>query len=56
MMDIGFIGLGTMGSRIAENFIKAGNMRRAGAEESSGVKSITREQLDAPSAGGERRA
>jgi len=25
MMDIGFIGLGTMGSRIAENLVKAGN-------------------------------
>jgi 3-hydroxyisobutyrate dehydrogenase and related beta-hydroxyacid dehydrogenases len=28
MMDIGFIGLGTMGSLIAENLIKAGNQVR----------------------------
>jgi 3-hydroxyisobutyrate dehydrogenase-like beta-hydroxyacid dehydrogenase len=32
------------------------SMRRAGAEESSGVKPITRERLDAPPAKGERRA
>lgn len=72
MMDIGFIGLGTMGSLMAENLIKAGNqvrvwnrsrvavlakvsMRRGGAEESSGVKPITRGRLDAPPAKGERR-
>jgi 3-hydroxyisobutyrate dehydrogenase-like beta-hydroxyacid dehydrogenase len=29
MMDIGFIGLGTMGSRVAENLVKAGNKVRA---------------------------
>jgi len=28
MMDIGFIGLGTMGSRVAENLVKAGNKVR----------------------------
>ncbi|HEY4870019.1 MAG TPA: NAD(P)-binding domain-containing protein, partial [Candidatus Dormibacteraeota bacterium] len=27
-MDIGFIGLGTMGSRVAENLVKAGNKVR----------------------------
>ncbi len=32
------------------------SMRRAGAEESSGVKPITREERDAPPAGGEQRA
>jgi 3-hydroxyisobutyrate dehydrogenase-like beta-hydroxyacid dehydrogenase len=65
-MDIGFIGLGTMGSRIAANLVKAGhkvrvwNRSRAPVEALARVGaqpvSTARERLDAPSAGGEQRA
>jgi 3-hydroxyisobutyrate dehydrogenase-like beta-hydroxyacid dehydrogenase len=53
-MDIGFIGLGTMGSRVCENLIKAVNqvrvaLRRAGLEEASRVR-------ETPSPAGELRA
>jgi 3-hydroxyisobutyrate dehydrogenase-like beta-hydroxyacid dehydrogenase len=42
MMDIGFIGLGTMGSRIAENLVKAGNKVRVWNRERAAVDALAR--------------
>ena len=42
MMDIGFIGLGTMGSRIAENLVKAGNKVRVWNREREAVDAAAR--------------
>src|SRR5258708_3051998 len=41
-MDIGFIGLGTMGSRICENLIKAGNRGRVWNRSPSAVNALAR--------------
>ncbi|HCU10510.1 MAG TPA: hypothetical protein DGB72_00105 [Gemmatimonadetes bacterium] len=41
-MDIGFIGLGTMGSRIAESLIKAGNQVRAWNRSRAPVDALAR--------------
>jgi 3-hydroxyisobutyrate dehydrogenase-like beta-hydroxyacid dehydrogenase len=40
MMDIGFIGLGTMGSRVAENLVKAGNKVRVWNRERRAVDAL----------------
>jgi 3-hydroxyisobutyrate dehydrogenase-like beta-hydroxyacid dehydrogenase len=40
MMDIGFIGLGTMGSRVAENLVKAGNKVRVWNRERDAVDAL----------------
>jgi 3-hydroxyisobutyrate dehydrogenase-like beta-hydroxyacid dehydrogenase len=42
MMDIGFIGLGTMGSRVAENLVKAGNKVRVWNRERAAVDALAR--------------
>src|ERR1700674_4813002 len=42
MMDIGFIGLGTMGSRVAENLVKAGNKVRVWNREREAVDALAR--------------
>ena len=42
MMDIGFIGLGTMGSRICENLIKAGNQVRVWNRSRAAVDALAR--------------
>jgi 3-hydroxyisobutyrate dehydrogenase-like beta-hydroxyacid dehydrogenase len=42
MMDIGFIGLGTMGSRVAENLVKAGNKVRVWNRGRTAVDELTR--------------
>jgi 3-hydroxyisobutyrate dehydrogenase-like beta-hydroxyacid dehydrogenase len=42
MMDIGFIGLGTMGSRVAENLVKAGNRVRVWNRERPAVDELAR--------------
>jgi 3-hydroxyisobutyrate dehydrogenase-like beta-hydroxyacid dehydrogenase len=42
MMDIGFIGLGTMGSRVAENLVKAGNKVRVWNRGRAAVDELTR--------------
>jgi 3-hydroxyisobutyrate dehydrogenase-like beta-hydroxyacid dehydrogenase len=42
MMDVGFIGLGTMGSRIAENLIKAGNQVRVWNRSRAPVDALAR--------------
>jgi 3-hydroxyisobutyrate dehydrogenase-like beta-hydroxyacid dehydrogenase len=41
-MDIGFIGLGTMGSRVAENLIKAGNQVRVWNRSRAPVDALTK--------------
>ena len=41
-MDIGFIGLGTMGSRIAANLLKAGHKVRAWNRERAPVDALAR--------------
>ncbi len=43
MMDIGFIGLGTMGSRIAENLLKAGHKVRVWNRSRPSVDALARE-------------
>jgi 3-hydroxyisobutyrate dehydrogenase-like beta-hydroxyacid dehydrogenase len=42
MMDIGFIGLGTMGSRVAQNLVKAGNKVRVWNREREAVNAAVR--------------
>jgi 3-hydroxyisobutyrate dehydrogenase-like beta-hydroxyacid dehydrogenase len=42
MMDIGFIGLGTMGSRVAQNLVKAGNKVRVWNREREAVNTAVR--------------
>jgi 3-hydroxyisobutyrate dehydrogenase-like beta-hydroxyacid dehydrogenase len=42
MMDIGFIGLGTMGSRVAENLAKAGNTVRVWNRDCAAVDALAR--------------
>jgi 3-hydroxyisobutyrate dehydrogenase-like beta-hydroxyacid dehydrogenase len=42
MMDIGFIGLGTMGSRVAENLVKAGHKVRVWNRERAAVDALAR--------------
>jgi 3-hydroxyisobutyrate dehydrogenase-like beta-hydroxyacid dehydrogenase len=42
MMDIGFIGLGTMGSRVAGNLVKAGNKVRVWNRERAAVDALAR--------------
>ena len=42
MMDIGFIGLGTMGSRVAENLVKAGNKVRVWNRQRAAVDALAR--------------
>src|SRR6202035_2898979 len=53
-MDIGFIGLGTMGSRICENLIKAGNRVRVWNRSRAAVDALGR--LGAPPASTAREA
>src|ERR1700680_4580077 len=53
-MDIGFIGLGTMGSRICENLIKAGNRVRVWNRSRAAVGGLAR--LGAPPASTAREA
>jgi len=42
MMDIGFIGLGTMGSRVAANLVKAGHKMRVWNRERAAVDALAR--------------
>ena len=42
MMDIGFIGLGTMGSHIAENLVKGGNTVRVWNRSRAAVDALAR--------------
>jgi 3-hydroxyisobutyrate dehydrogenase-like beta-hydroxyacid dehydrogenase len=42
MVDIGFIGLGTMGSRLCENLIKAGNKVRVWNRSRAAVDALAR--------------